>query len=203
MPQKPNKSKPSKPTYNYDWAEPVYRELEKAGFTPLEQKNIVWNLMAESKGRLVDEVGNESVYKGRGYIQLTGKDNYEYFGKKLGVDLVKNPELANDPEIAAKIVPLFYAENKKWRKIKGNYEDFDNVVKATAPKFYKKQGDSVIRINKLKQDGIEPPPLRKPVQNPVQNPKQKVAMIEPMQELPMISKDPSGMPSFDTRPSDA
>jgi hypothetical protein len=84
--------------------------------------------MAESKGKLVDEVGNKSMYRGRGYIQLTGKNNYEYFGKKLGIDLVKNPELANDPEIAAKIVPLFYAENRKWRKIKGNYEDFDNVV---------------------------------------------------------------------------
>jgi hypothetical protein len=203
MPQKQNQSKPTKPAkpaYNYDWAEPVYRELEKAGFTPLEQRNIIWNLMAESKGKLVDEVGNKSKYRGRGYIQLTTLNNYKHFGKLLGIDLENNPELANDPEIAAKIVPLFYAENKKWRKIKGNYEDFDNVVKATAPEFYKKEGDSIHRINKLKEDGIEPPLLREPVKKPIEK---KVAMDEPMEQLPRLSLDANGMQSFDVRPSDA
>jgi putative chitinase len=47
--------------------------------------------------------GDGYKYRGRGYIQLTGKENYERYGKKLGVDLVNNPELANDPSIAIKI----------------------------------------------------------------------------------------------------
>lgn len=33
-------------------------------------------------------------YFGRGFVQLTWKSNYEKFGKLLGVDLVKNPDLA-------------------------------------------------------------------------------------------------------------
>lgn len=32
-------------------------------------------------------------FRGRGYIQLTGKDNYKAFGKAIDVDLEKNPEL--------------------------------------------------------------------------------------------------------------
>lgn len=39
-------------------------------------------------------------YYGRGYVQLTWKYNYEKYGKLLGKDLVKHPELALEPEIA-------------------------------------------------------------------------------------------------------
>jgi len=42
-----------------------------------------------------------STYKGRGLIQITGKDNYKRVGKILGIDLVSNPELVNDPKYAA------------------------------------------------------------------------------------------------------
>lgn len=47
--------------------------------------------------------GDGYKYRGRGYIQLTGKENYERYGKKLGIDLVNDPDLANDPSIAIKI----------------------------------------------------------------------------------------------------
>lgn len=43
-------------------------------------------------------------YKGRGYVQITGRNNYTDWSKKLGVDLVGNPKLAERPEIAAKIL---------------------------------------------------------------------------------------------------
>jgi len=32
-------------------------------------------------------------FSGRGFIQLTGKDNYTAFGKSIGIDLVSHPEL--------------------------------------------------------------------------------------------------------------
>ena len=45
-------------------------------------------------------------YFGRGYVQLTWKDNYAKLGKRLGVDLVNHPELALDPKISAQITVI-------------------------------------------------------------------------------------------------
>lgn len=47
-------------------------------------------------------------YRGRGIIQLTGKDNYEKYGKMLGLDLVNNPDLAADPKVAAQIAVAYW-----------------------------------------------------------------------------------------------
>lgn len=62
-------------------------------------------------------------YKGRGYIQLTHKYNYKYYGDKLGLDLVNKPELAEAGETAAKIALLYWTENV--RPTVGG--DWDNV----------------------------------------------------------------------------
>lgn len=45
-------------------------------------------------------------YCGRGFVQLTHVENYERAGQALGIDLVHNPNLANRPDIAAKIAVL-------------------------------------------------------------------------------------------------
>ena len=42
-------------------------------------------------------------FRGRGYVQITGRANYERIGRLLGVDLTGNPERALDPEIAYRI----------------------------------------------------------------------------------------------------
>lgn len=39
-------------------------------------------------------------YYGRGYVQITWKNNYEKYSRLLGVDLVNNPDLAMEPKIA-------------------------------------------------------------------------------------------------------
>lgn len=50
--------------------------------------------------------GDGAKYKGRGYVMITGRANYQKAGDKLGVDLINNPELANDREIARKIMRM-------------------------------------------------------------------------------------------------
>lgn len=46
-------------------------------------------------------------YFGRGLIQLTGKANYEKYGKKIGVDLVSNGDLALKEENSYKVASIY------------------------------------------------------------------------------------------------
>lgn len=42
-----------------------------------------------------ESTGEGYKFRGRGYIQLTGKDNYTAFGKAINEDIVKNPDLVS------------------------------------------------------------------------------------------------------------
>jgi len=55
-------------------------------------------------GRLGNDAPGDALkYHGRGYLPLTGKENYERAGQALDLDLVNHPELAARPEHAARI----------------------------------------------------------------------------------------------------
>jgi len=49
-------------------------------------------------------IGDGAKYCGRGYIQNTWHDNYKRGGEVVGEDLVNNPDLAMDKDIAAKLM---------------------------------------------------------------------------------------------------
>lgn len=46
-------------------------------------------------------------FRGRGFVQLTGRTNYTRYGSELSVDLVTQPELACSPAIAARLLAHF------------------------------------------------------------------------------------------------
>ena len=50
------------------------------------------------------EPGDGAKFAGRGYVQITGRANYTDMTRRLGVDLVGNPDLALRPEIASRII---------------------------------------------------------------------------------------------------
>jgi predicted chitinase len=70
------------------------------------------------------EPGDGWKYRGRGFIQLTGKANYAKTGQELGIDLVNKPELAsNDPNVMAAVAVNFFKNSKLLRSISqtGNF----------------------------------------------------------------------------------
>lgn len=48
--------------------------------------------------------GDGARYKGRGFVQLTWMNNYHKAGDKIGVDLVSQPDMAMNPDIAAHVL---------------------------------------------------------------------------------------------------
>lgn len=52
--------------------------------------------------------GDGRRFKGRGFIQLTGRANYARAGKELALDLLQKPELAAEVDSAARIACWFW-----------------------------------------------------------------------------------------------
>lgn len=47
-------------------------------------------------------------FKGRGIFQCTGRSNYQRYGKRLGLDLLKEPELAARPDVSVRIAVMYW-----------------------------------------------------------------------------------------------
>jgi len=74
------------------------------------------------------KAGDGARYKGRGFIQITGRYNYGIASKAIGIDLVKNPKLAENPAIAAKIAVWY------WKlRVQPNVTNFNDVEAVTKP----------------------------------------------------------------------
>lgn len=75
--------------------------------------------------------GDGERFKGRGFIQLTGRDNYKAAGDYLNIDLLKNPDLAAKPEIAAKIALWYW--NTRVKPNVDNWADTKQVTRKINP----------------------------------------------------------------------
>jgi peptidoglycan L-alanyl-D-glutamate endopeptidase CwlK len=51
-------------------------------------------------------------FRGRGFVQLTGRANYTKYSGEINVDLVANPDQANDPQIAARLLARFLGDHE-------------------------------------------------------------------------------------------
>lgn len=91
---------------------------ETGNFTPLSEFESPFNTPPGgppfSKYDFRSDLGNQGPpdgknFRGRGFIQLTGRTNYKIHGAAIGLgdQLITNPKLANDPEIAGKLLASF------------------------------------------------------------------------------------------------
>ena len=70
--------------------------------------------------------GDGYKYRGRGYIQLTGRDNYAAFSKFSGIDVVNNPDLVSTPSVGAEAALWFWQ-----KRVKPRVKDFNDVKAVT------------------------------------------------------------------------
>lgn len=99
---------------------------ETAGFEPISERPSRYNTSPggphlfdlydyrRSLGNLGPPDGAR--YKGRGFIQLTGRANYRAYGARLNQPLEEAPDLANVPRTAAQILAAFLADKRSGAK---------------------------------------------------------------------------------------
>lgn len=76
-----------------------------------------------------DKPGDGWKYRGRGFMQLTGKANYAAASKGLGIDLVTDPDkVASDSDVAAKTA-LWYWKSRKGLEDAAKKGDLNTVTK--------------------------------------------------------------------------
>ncbi len=103
---------------------PTDEHAEACARQPEKIANIVY---ANRMGNGNTESGDGWNYRGRGLIQITGKDNYSALSGFLDVDLLHSPDLlADDPSLAVASA-CWYWQNRKLNQ----YADQDDIHKIT------------------------------------------------------------------------
>lgn len=97
-------------------------------------EKIANRVYANRMGNGPEASGDGYKYRGRGPIQLTGKDNYIKAGKALGVDLVNSPELVATPEVGALVAVWYWDENKLSSYAdKGDITSISKIINTGSP----------------------------------------------------------------------
>lgn len=92
-----------------------------------------WNYFKYLIGKLgIKTLEEANLYKGRGYIQLTGKINYMLFAELFGIDFINQPELAQQKLYAWMILETgmirgLFTGKKLQDYIKESRRDFFNA----------------------------------------------------------------------------
>ena len=102
------------------------KDLEDATALKEEGEEAIGNRVYGGRmGNAADEGFN---FRGRGFIQITGRDTYEEIGNDIGEDLSSDPNKANEASVAAKIIPAFFLDFKKLKPT--DLSNIDKVNKA-------------------------------------------------------------------------
>ncbi len=107
----------------------------------VEQGNVGYFQKYEGRADLGNLVrGDGYKYRGRGFIQITGRSNYGQAGASLKLDLIGNPDMAKDLGPAARIAGWFWRTNglngpsdagnirKVTRRINGGYTGLEDRI---------------------------------------------------------------------------
>lgn len=88
-----------------------------------------------------EDSGEGYTYRGRGYLQLTGKNNYSYYGELIGYDLLHNPDYCLQHGISALVAAAYFQDRRIWK-----YADSDNIIEVTR----RVNGHALLHLNDRK-----------------------------------------------------
>ncbi len=77
------------------------------------------------------EPGDGFRFRGAGYLQLTGRENFRIYGQIIGVDLEASPQLAQHPRTAWQIAIEYLDRRKKYGKTAFQWADEGSVEMVT------------------------------------------------------------------------
>jgi hypothetical protein len=119
--------------------------VETGAFWPIKERGgrtYLANLYENRKDLGNVYPGDGALFRGRGFIQITGRWDYKHFGEEIGRDLEEDPDLALDPAVAAEILALYfeerhipdYADQQNWemvrRRVNGGLTGFPRFMDA-------------------------------------------------------------------------
>ena len=141
--------------------------------------------------------GDGRRFKGRGIFQCTGRANYTEYGRRLGLDLVKEPTLAARPDVSVRIAVMYW--NDKGLNVyadKGDTRAISRAInrgsaKATQPANHESDRVKIaLEARRLLADA----PIAKPVPTPA--PAKPAPVLEPA-TAPILAGGgrPEGMPA--------
>lgn len=90
-----------------------FKEKATADAYARKPEKIANRVYASRMGNGDEASGDGYKFRGRGYIQLTGKDNYKAFSDFIGEDCVANPDLVSS-KYPLTSAAFFFEKNKLW-----------------------------------------------------------------------------------------
>jgi putative chitinase len=159
--------------------------------------------LAKALGNTPAKDGDGFEYRGRGYVQITGRANYAKAGKALGLDLIADPDLALVPDYAAKILVRGCTEGWFTGKKLGDfasYRDMRRVVNGTD------KADEIARYARAFEgafvalgDGITDQPITPPASKPQDAPKAPAAPSAPANTNGLLARLLAALAAFFTQ----
>lgn len=104
-----------------------FRDIAHADEFARDPEGLANHVYAGRMGNGDTASGDGFRYRGRGWLQLTGRDNYRAFGRRLGVDLEAEPERAAEPATAWIIAASYLASRRRAGRTALEWADHDNV----------------------------------------------------------------------------
>lgn len=76
-----------------------------------QPERIANRIYANRLGNGDEESGDGYAFRGRGYIQLTGRSNYQNYGDDINEDIISNPDCVAEPNYALSSAAWFWTKN--------------------------------------------------------------------------------------------